>query len=180
MQNRKLAIFADPPDAIDETWVHGVLMGGMAHGAYNQLAIADSYVSAGSILVEKSVGSGNGYEVAYPIMFCYRHSIELYLKVILRPEKRTHALMGLLRDLEKHVAGSSKETLPQWFTSFITELASFDPASMLFRYEDADEASSRLQARGEFWVDLVALQRNMSRVQEVFHSLAKKSHLPAR
>lgn len=167
-------IFEEVPDAIAESWTHGALVGGMAHGAYSQLAIADSYVRAGDILVESVSAGGDGYELAYPVLFTYRHAIELYLKVVLRPDRRDHPLDGLLTDFRSYVQTAFQEEVPAWFSTWVLEFNTFDPRSTLFRYEDAGAASRRLEAEGEFWIDLRALQKKMEHLRHGFHTVIKK------
>jgi len=167
-------IFEDVPDTIDESWTHGALLGGMAHGAYSQLAIADSYVRAGDTLVESVLKGGDGYELAYPILFTYRHAIELYLKIVLRPSRRDHPLDDLLADFRSYVQTAFHQEVPAWFTAQVLEFHTFDPRSTLFRYEEAGAASQRLKAQGEFWVDLRALRQKMERLRQGFHAVINK------
>jgi hypothetical protein len=164
-------IFEDVPDMIDESWTHGAILGGMAHGAYDQLAVADSYVRAGDTLVERVLQGGEGYELVYPILFTYRHAVELHLKIVLRPSRRTHKLNGLLADFCNYVQRVFQQQVPKWFTVVISEFATFDRDSMVFRYEDADVASEHLRTRGEFWVDLRTSRQKMERLQQGFHAV---------
>src|SRR5947209_19042235 len=85
-------IFQDIPDEINEDWNHGVVVGGMVS---SDLLIARAYKSAGDMLVKSALESREPHEVAYPIFFVYRHALELYLKLIVKPAKRNHDLKVL-------------------------------------------------------------------------------------
>ena len=84
------------------------------------------------------------------------------------------ALNRLLADFCGHVQTTFHQQVPSWFNRLISEVGTFDPASMLFRYADAGAASRQLQARGEFWVDLRVLREKMERVQRGFHSVINR------
>ena len=75
-------IFQGLPDEITEDWNYGIIVGGMAS---SDLLIARAYKSAGDMLIHQALQSREPYEAAYPIIFVYRHAIELHLKLIVYP-----------------------------------------------------------------------------------------------
>ena len=158
------SIFNEPPEDLDETWTHGALMGGMS--GYSDESLAPAYFSAGAALIDHVLeGDERGQDFVCPILYLYRHGIELYLKVIVQPSVRNHGLGSLLEGFCRHVRERYKEDVPAWVTRPITELAKFDPASD-FRY--GRSRSQRLANEGEFWVDLKALKRTMALIEYAF------------
>jgi hypothetical protein len=162
MNNR---IFQDPPPNIDETWTHGALLGGMI--GFDEEDLAESYFDAADALVGRvRKRKQEGRDLINPILFLYRHGVELYLKAIVRPEKRNHDLTALLAAFRRHVEKRYKETLPEWLIGAVSELARYDPHSDVFRYPES--RSRRLDSEGEFWVDLSRARRHMRFVRWVF------------
>jgi len=166
---KPISIFGEPPDGVDETWTRGAMLGGMM--GYEPLEIADSYFRAGEILVETVLDRrrcGTEFvearDVIHPIMFTYRHGLELYLKAILRTAPKTHNLGSLLEGFCRHVRERYLESVPSWFTKPVSEFITYDPTSVTFRYESTN---SQLARDGEFWVDLATLQVTMERLRLV-------------
>ena len=83
-------IFREESPEDVENW-SGFFIGGMAQT--NELSLARAYKSAGDVIVAKALRSIDlAYEWAFPALFLYRHAIELYLKLIVQPEKPTHGI----------------------------------------------------------------------------------------
>src|SRR5207249_12268113 len=106
-----MRIFEEPPEELDESWTHGVLVGGMA-SATDSIEIACAYRTAADSLIAPALKSGEAWRFTYPILFLYRHALELHLKAILQPSKRTHELRPLIREFEKLVKTRFGENLP--------------------------------------------------------------------
>lgn len=156
-------IFDEIPEGVDETWRHGAMLGGMA----GPLDLCESYFLAADTLIEAVLdGSSQAYELIYPIMYSYRHGVELYLKGIVPRAPRNHDLAALLAAFCAHVESRYGEKVPTWLTGPVSELAAYDPTSDVFRYELT--RNRRLQNEGEFWIDLPVLRRHMDRIQAVF------------
>ena len=169
----KHTIFQDPPDDLDETWQNGALLGGMVEDVYDCLAIADTFKLAGDCLVKSVPSKVEGYEVVYPILFNYRHSLELYLKAVVRPSKRTHNLQTLLQHFIEYIENNYNTEPPTYFKRWILEFDEFDKKSDAFRYHDVGIVSSKTNGRGEFWIDFVRLGEIMNYFQKCFHRIAK-------
>lgn len=162
-------IFVEPPEDVDETWVHGAMLGGMA--GYNDQSLAHSYFLAGAMLIEQVLESRErGQEVICPVLYLYRHGIELHLKVLVKPAKLNHSISSLLDTFCRYVQSKYGEKVPAWLTDPVGQLAEFDPNSDLFRYGTTKkpEVTRRFINGGEFWVDLRNLRKTMSLVERAF------------
>jgi hypothetical protein len=144
-------LFQDVPDEIDETWQHGVVIGGMA--CRHLVEIARSYKKAADELVRQAFNRCEPHELDFPIFFLYRHSIELYLKVLLDAPPATHDLNELIQLLEKQFGSR----LASWIKDRLRDFHEIDQRSDAFRY-----ASS--QPSNELWIDFKQLQMVMDRL----------------
>jgi hypothetical protein len=159
-QNRDLLyantpILQDPPDDLDETWRHGILLNGGGVDGY--LALARNYRESADALLQSALNSGEPRDWGYPVLFAYRHTLELYLKIMGEISKRTHSLKECVRLVEKRHG----ERLPSPARDWIIELDKIDPDGTAFRYAD-DQAQTLKYA--EFWLDFVQFQFAMARV----------------
>jgi hypothetical protein len=167
-------IFQEPPDEINETWRHGALLGGILFNVDTALSVADAFKLAGDMLVDKILSSDiEAYEIVYPVLYNYRHCLELYLKALLKGE-RGHDLSKLTVKLEEYIQRQFKANLPSWFKKWILEFDEFDQRSDMFRYADKYIESRHTKDMGEFWIDFVALRKIMALYQEAFHLLVKE------
>jgi hypothetical protein len=167
-------IFAEPPEGLDEEWTHGALIGGMC-GWCGDRELAESYFrAAGLLVVDILAGRERGQDLVSPVMYLYRHGIELYLKHIVQPPERNHNLGSLLEGFCTHIRSRYNEKVPVWITRTVSELADFDPGSDLFRYGETKpiKRSLRVANHGEFWVDLRAIRKDMDRIAEAFRRVA--------
>jgi hypothetical protein len=165
-----LPIFGEPPEALDEDWTHGALIGGMS-GWWSEQQLAESYfLAADHLIATVLAGKERGQDLWGPIMYLYRHGIELFLKLIVQPAKQDHNLGALLEGFCAHIRSRYREKVPSWITRPISELAQIDPRSDLFRYRETKpiETAARLANRGEFWVDLRAIRKEMTRLLDAF------------
>jgi hypothetical protein len=148
-------LFQDVPEEIDETWRHGVLIGGMAGRDWVQ--VARSYKQAADNLVAAAMKSDELYECDYPIFYLYRHCIELYLKTILGGKVRGHDFSKLLKALE----GKYQKTLCGWIRERLWDFHEVDERSDMFRYpEDIKD--------GELWIDFHHLRLVMDHITQAF------------
>lgn len=141
-------IFQDPPDDINETWIHGAILGGIMYDIHTTISVADAFKLASDVLVDKVLESGvEAYEVVYPVLYNYRHCLELYLKAVLR-DARGHKLSDLMEKLEEQVQEKFKANLPVWFKKWLLEFDEFDHGSDTFRYADKYVESRHTQDMG--------------------------------
>jgi hypothetical protein len=148
-------ILQEPPDDLDETWRHGILLNGGSVDGY--LELARSYKHSAEALLQVALESGEPLDWGYPVLFAYRHSLELYLKIIGRMEEFKHSLRECVRQVEKRYGRRISSPVREW----IIEFDGIDPIGTAFRYAD-DQAGTLKYA--EFWVDFVQLKFAMSHV----------------
>jgi hypothetical protein len=160
-------IFQDVPDDIDETWTKVALLGGMADLAIDYFFLATSFKTAGDILIEKGLANFDAYELIFPIMFNYRHSIELYLKSIVKSAKRNHDISTLFLELKNTLKTKHNTEIPSWFENWIDEFIKYDLKSTTFRY--GDESINPV----EIMVDLSKLREIMDIISQSFQRIAK-------
>ena len=132
------------------------------------------YKLAGDTLVQNFLGQRNDHDnLIYPILFCYRHYIEITLKgivaehgpwVTVTPPKKDHNLADLwklfLQVAAKYYNDPESEAA-QAVSSCIDELSQFDRNSVAFRY--ATEGKSGALIPLEFGsIDLISLRDVMN------------------
>lgn len=148
-------VFQDVPDEIDETWQHGVLIGGMAERNLPQ--VAKAYKTAADELLQQALSKYEPHEFDYPIFFMYRHCIEVYLKAMLEKPPKTHDLGMLIRLLKQQYAAN----IPTWVNDRLWDFQRLDEQADLFRY-------AGLPAETELWIDFHHLKLVMDRLTEAF------------
>jgi len=94
------------------------------------------------------------------LLFAYRHTLELYLKIIGKMADFTHSLKDCVLQLEKRHGRRIGSPIREW----IIEFDKIDPAGIAFRYAD-DQAGTLTYA--EFWIDFVQLKFAMGHVFQV-------------
>lgn len=154
-------LLQEPPDDLDETWRHGIFLNG--GGVDEYLELARSYKQSAEALLDSALKSGEPRDWGYPVLFAYRHTLELYLKIIGEVQKRTHSLEECVNLVEKRHGQKIGSPMREW----IIELDKFDPSGTTFRYAD-DEAGTLKYA--EYWVDFVQLKFALSLIFQVLDS----------
>jgi len=148
-------LFRDVPDGIDETWGHGTLIGGMA--ARHLAQVARSYKVAADELADRAPASPVPHELDYPVLFLYRHAIELYLKALLSEGPRTHDLGRLIGLLEEQYGGK----LDGWIAHRLRDFHEINRRPDMFRYAESPSG-------GELWIDFHQLQAVLDRLVKAF------------
>jgi hypothetical protein len=149
-------ILQEPPDDLDETWRHGILLAGGGVDGY--LALARNYRECAEALLEAALKSGEPRDWSFPVLFAYRHTLELYLKIIGEIDENTHSLRKCVLLVEKRHG----ERLPSRAREWIIELDEIDPKGMTFRY--ADDNAGKAMRNVEYWVDFGQFKFAMTRV----------------
>ena len=157
------SIFQDTPDDLNETWTHGFLLSGMLNEPL--IEVARAYKHAADKLVQEALSCHEPYHLAYPILYTYRHTLELYLKLVLNDPVKAkeigHGLGALIAQVERlHQA-----TMAPWVADRLREFDEIDPMSDLFRYSDRPPDHPK---HIETWVDLVQVKTVMDHVCEAF------------
>jgi hypothetical protein len=93
-------------------------------------AIAQSYKLAGDVLVDSALETEEPWKLAYPILFNYRHSLELFLKAIIHPNKPNHDIASLIKLLEEQ----SGKTMSREAKTIFDQFVEIDRKSTTFRY----------------------------------------------
>jgi DNA-binding transcriptional MerR regulator len=161
----KTPIFQEVPNDLDGTWTHGVMLDGMY--TRPMIEIARAYKYAADALVNEALSYQETHSLDYPIFFMYRHTLELYLKLILDDQQQAkdicHDLGRLIGAVEAKLGAKANE----WTRSRLREFEDIDPISDLFRY--ADRAPQH-HSHSEMWVDFRQLKTVMDRLCQAFES----------
>jgi hypothetical protein len=126
-------------DPMEDAWIHP--------SSVNFAAYADSYKRAADHLVKKAIAKNKEQDfLIYPILFLYRHHIELQMKYIIRmwyrrDEDRPNYMHHRLGDLWRECRKIIEEAFPddesddvEIVEEVIRELVEADPGSFTFRY----------------------------------------------
>lgn len=138
-------LFQKPSDEICESWQNGTLIGGMACRDLPQVARA--YKLAADELLKVAQSKYEPQELDYPVLFLYRHTVELYLKAALKNPPEHHDLSGLIQLLE----AESGRKIVGWVKDRLWDFHRIDNMAALFRYADPP-------ANDELWIDFYQLQ----------------------
>lgn len=151
-------LLQEPPEELDETWRHGFLwIGGHGQGRFE---LARHYRYAAEKLLDQALKDGETHDWLCPVLFTYRHTLELYLKTIGNITEHTHSLAKCVELVEK----LHGEQFPPRARRWIEELDKIDPhPGTIFRYE-ADNAK---QDYAEYWVDLRQFKFAMRQIFEM-------------
>ena len=161
---RHTPILQEPPEGLDETWRDGVFLGGGTVDGY--LALARSYKESADALLDSALESGEPRECGYPVLFAYRHTLELYLKVVGEITTTTHSLKKCIALLEKRHG----ERIPSPVREWIAELDDIDPKGTAFRY--VDEGAQKSLRYAEYWVDFNQFKHAMKCVFDMLDRAA--------
>jgi hypothetical protein len=141
----------------------GFLVGGMANQPYQHLE--QQYYNAAYQLVESIKRQDVAdCEVANPVLYLYRHSIELLLKAIMRDAAKTHSLDTLADEYRIFMKEKFDADCPVWIISRMKELGAIDPNSTAFRYNLTHDRKRKIDfpIDGELHVNLHHLQAAMT------------------
>lgn len=160
-------LFEEPTEALGRPnqWSEplGFMVGGMANQKYQHLG--QQYYNAAYHLVESIKQQDVAdYEVANPVLYLYRHSIELFLKAIMLDAAKTHSLDTLAEEYRAFIKEEFDADCPDWIILRMKELGAIDPNSTAFRYNMTYNKSAKadIPVDGEFHVNLHHLQSAMT------------------
>lgn len=160
-------LLQEPPADLGETWRHGILLAGA--GRYERFELARNYRSVAESMLEAALAKGDLDHSAYPVLFAYRHTLELYLKTIGEVDEATHSLKRCIHLVEMRHG----EKIPSPIRKWILELDRIDPGGTTFRY-DEENASGSGQCVEE-WFDLVHFRFAMSHVFQMIDMAVLRS-----
>ena len=140
----------------------GFMVGGKANLTFER--IGQQFFDAAYLLSE-TIRNGEWEDrlLAYPILYLYRHSIEVLLKSALGTAAKTHDLDTLCGEFRAFIKAEFDADLPNWIISRLKELSEIDPSSTAFRYSQNFDRTTKkdMPVNCEFHVDLVHLQSAM-------------------
>jgi hypothetical protein len=153
------------------------MFGGMA--LPTKLELGDQYYEAASLLVDAIKRDElEDFRLANPVLYLYRHWLELALKSLIGTGAHGHDLGQLASEFESTMRKATGSILPQWIVRRVKEVAAIDPSSTAFRYaENRDRMTKRdVPVDGEIYVSLNHLREAMEALHMVFVNLASGSH----
>ena len=163
MSDKCEQIFQEVPNDIDATWAHVTLFGGMVDGAHDDYTLAWNFKQAGDILIQYGLKEADACDLLYPVLYNYRHAIELFLKAIVNPTKRNHDLARLLEQFKEKMKQNHNVEVPIWLQNLIGEFIQYDLRSTTFRYPGRTNTSEELM------VSFPDLKAQMDVLSENFH-----------
>jgi len=153
-------LFQDPSDEMDETWQHGTLIGGMA--CHDLPQVARAYKLAADELLKLALSKYEPHELDYPILFLYRHTVEVYLKAALDQPPEHHDLSRLIQLLE----AEGEKKIAGWVKDRLWDFHKIDNMASLFRYADPPDD-------GERWIDFHQLHVVIDKLVQAFEKYIK-------
>jgi DNA-binding transcriptional MerR regulator len=136
-------LFQEVPDGLDESWRHGCLY---TPSFFTPLELARNYRWCADELLEMALKQDATLDLRSPVLFAYRHALELYLKILGRVDDQTHSLARCLGAVERRAHHKMRDPHRAW----ILELDAMDPGGTSFRY-NVDDAPDGLG--DELWID---------------------------
>ncbi|MDO6803942.1 hypothetical protein Q4595_15940 [Wenyingzhuangia sp. 1_MG-2023] len=163
IENELIPLFRELTEIenIDNLFIAGGILGGA-----EKLDLADSYKNSADLLVENIQNEHNKWTVFFPIIYLYRHSIELYFKAIIKEENTTHDLTKLLIYFNKIIETKFNTNPPIWFENMVKSFNDFDPRSTSFRY-------GNIEWEEEMVIDLKHIKKIINWSSESFHKIYK-------
>ncbi len=116
--------------------------------------------------MDAAASQRESWEAAYPILFCYRHALELYIKALLPAGTQGHRLSELVRAIKPWLDKQYPASQVAWLTGRIAEFDRLDPNSTVFRYPDGPATAYRggQDPWPETWVDFRRLRRSTAKM----------------
>lgn len=167
--NLNWRLFADPPDE-PEMRYGAMLVNYNGNTARNTYDMAMSYRVAAFRLLDAACEHGEAWESVDPILFCFRHALELNLKSLHRGERlRVHGLKAMTDALHARLSTRYPVQQVDWLRDRLHEFDTVDPRSTAFRYDDAASPSTP----PELWVDFAKLRQIMNTMFEALDAIRR-------
>lgn len=158
-------IFTEPPDGLgEEDFYFGTFVPAM--GGMENVEVARAFSEAADRLIEAAATRQESWEAAYPILFCYRHALEMHLKAALPEGTQGHRLIDLFKLLRPCLDGRYPADQVAWLAHRVDEFDRLDPKSTVFRYPDGPATSygPGEHPDPELWVDFRRMQREIGKL----------------
>jgi hypothetical protein len=162
-------IFLEPNDFNVAIIGESILINSLADYS-DKILLAKSYKRSADELIKLAIDSNERADFLCPVIFCYRHSIELFIKsIIIGKEIRSHNLKKLYTIFEKLISEKFNQQVPDWFKNTILAINDFDPESTTFRYGEKIETE-------EYLLDLNSLKIKMNLIEKSFINIHVSLH----
>jgi hypothetical protein len=160
-------LFEEPTAEIERpdpfTGPQGFMIGGEFLPTKEEMA--QQYLEAANHLV-KAIKRGEieDYRLTNPVLFLYRHALEMKLKGFMQDLPKTHDLLKLAEEFEATIKRKCDRAIAPWITGRLKEIARVDPNSTAFRYSEyyCKKTKRDVSVDGETYVSLPHLQRAMT------------------
>jgi hypothetical protein len=163
-------IFEDPPDDMElRTGVLLVNWNGNTGVAASE--VSNAFRIAAERLLDAALANNETWEAVYPILFCYRHGLEVSLKSLVPGAPRKHGLAKLWAVLHPRLAGRVCADQLEWIGHRIAEFERVDPGSTTFRYA----YDLPVDSAHELWVDFHHLKASTAKLFEALDRLRLSS-----
>lgn len=176
-------LFEEPSSASErpDPWAgpKGFMIGGMALPGKQDLG--DQYFEAADLLVTAiETNAIEDYKLTNPVLYLYRHALELTIKSIIGATAHGHDLSDLADKLNSHL-NAKNVTVPSWVVARLKEVATIDPGSTAFRYGENRSKVSRgtVPVDGEIYVNLQHLKRAMAILYGCLSAVAWSGEFPS-
>lgn len=168
-------IFEEPPDDIERRTGALVLNWAGATGR-ETIEMARAYATAAGRLLDAACAADESWESVDPILFCFRHALELYLKA-LAPDnvRRVHPLAELADRLHHGLQGRYRAEQLNWLCDRVREFSRVDPRSTSYRYHVAVETNRE----AELWIDFAHLRNVMAAIFDGLERVYRDGSLAA-
>lgn len=160
-------IFSEHQDDINIQ--SSVIFGGMAPLG-DILSLANAFKESGDMLVASFLNDLDAYKYISPILYQYRHAIELYLKYAVVTDDRTHNLLKLYSKFKGRIKDEFGEDIPSWFENIILAFDGIDKNGTVFRYGEEIRCDETL-------VDLRHIQIKMKWFAQSISNIEKQKSL---
>ncbi len=175
----KRPLFTEIPDDIGRSdpfdGPPAFLLGGM--GPPSKLELSEQYFDAANQLIENIQKQRcEDYRLVYPVLFLYRHSLELMIKGSICSKSNHHKLDKLADDYAKYIQDKYNQSVPGWVMKRIKEFAAIDPNSMAFRYAEDKYKDEKHPSPidDDTYVDVMHLKQVMD---DMYQAMAKASKI---
>ena len=123
--------------------------------------MARAYTTEAFRLLKTARNHHESWESIDPILFCFRHALELHLKALV-PEraKGSHRLLQLADELHRRLQGRYDQKQVDWLCERLREFDRIDSRSTSFRYHDVVEPNRDI----EIWVSFDRLEPIMEAI----------------
>jgi len=159
-------IFEEPPDDM-ELRAGALLVNWNGNSGVAAPEVSIAFRVAAERLLDAALANNETWEAAYPILFCYRHGLEVSLKSLVPGATRHHGVADLWAALLPRLAGHYPAGQLAWLADRIAEFEHVDPCSTAFRYADAVPTCRA----PELWVDFHHLKASAAKLFDALDRL---------